>query len=405
MSALALEAPPSKSMTQRALIIAALADGPSRIDGPLDCDDARYLVALLEALGTTVRWHERTIEIEPQPLRAPIHAVFCGNAGTTVRFGAALSALVDGTLRLDGDEHMRQRPMGPLDDALAALGIEVVFEGEPARVPLALSRRWPPAARAVVDGSISSQFASGLMLVAPKLPEGLAIDLEGEVVSRPYLEMTAAMMRRAGATVESLDGGYRVARGGYRSVTFAIEPDWSAAAFLLAAGRIAEVEIDCSALPPASLQGDAAFADMLTTLAAPPAGDHYHFDLTDTPDLIAPLCALCLFASHPSKIRGAAHTRLKESDRVAVLARELGKIGARIDPFADGLDVAPLSDGHEAALDPQGDHRMAMAFGLVGLRVPLSIADRECVGKSFPDFWSALDRIASRAVSPVRGGG
>lgn len=405
MSALPLEAPASKSMTQRALVIAALATGPSRVQAPLDCDDARHLTALLEALGVGARWitqpvergMEARVEVTPAPLRAPATTIFCGNAGTTVRFGAALAALTEGTLRLDGDRHMRRRPMGPLAGALGAIGVEIRYEGAPERLPIALRRGAVPRPVAVVDGSLSSQFASGLMLVAPRLPAGLTVVLDGAIVSRPYLEMTAAMMRRAGATVEPTGRGYRVEPGGYRGGDFTIEPDWSAAAFLLGAGHLAGVALDRATLPAASLQGDAAFAEMMDRLAVPPPGGRFVFDLTDTPDLIAPLTAICLFASHPTAIRGAAHTRVKESDRVAVLAGELAKIGARIEAHPDGLDITPLGRARSATLDPHGDHRMAMAFALVGLRVPLTIGDRGCVSKSFPGFWDAIARIEGAA--------
>jgi 3-phosphoshikimate 1-carboxyvinyltransferase len=411
VTALRLEAPASKSMTQRALVIAALAEGTASVRRALDCDDSRYLVALLRALGLGVTWTADTIEVAPPPpggggvgeggsrLRPPPTPVFCGNAGTAVRFGSCFSLLCDGPLTIDGDERMRTRPIGPLAEALQSLGARVTWLGRPGCPPLRIERRLPLAAEVKVDASVSSQYASGLLLVAPRLPHGLVLELGGDLVSAPYVAMTVAMMRSAGADVRR-EGERRlaVAPGAYRAGDLEVEPDWSSAAFLMAAARAAAVPIAIDGLvpPERSLQGDAAFAAMMTELDV----DRPHaFDLRDTPDLVPPLVAACLFARAPSSIRGVAHARVKESDRLAVLARELRKVGARITEHTDGLDVAPLQLDHtaEAVLDPEDDHRMAMTFGVVGLRVPgLRVGRPECVSKSFPKFWDALATMASR---------
>jgi 3-phosphoshikimate 1-carboxyvinyltransferase len=411
--------PASKSMTQRALVMAALAEGPTTIVAPLDCDDSRHLGGLLEALGCAVRWRGSDLDVEPPArLRADGRAIPCGNAGTAVRFGACLSLVCDGALTLDGDAHMRRRPIGPLADSLAALGVESRYGGRSGCPPVTLERRAPPPARVRVDASLSSQFASGLLLVAPRLEHGLEVELTGDAVSRPYVEMTLAMMRRLGARAAWQDERIvRVEPGGYGASdaprTIAVEPDWSAGAFVLGAARLLGLdERACTAAmvpPAASLQGDSRFLDHMATLATPGAEPHA-FDLTSTPDLIAPLAALCLFADRPARIRGAAHTRVKESDRIAVLCRELAKIGARVTEHPDGLDVAPL-DARAAAtepvtLDPDDDHRMAMAFGLVSLRLPaVVVADPGCVSKSFPAFWRLLDTMRARAGAAPRVGG
>jgi len=217
------------------------------------------------------------------------------------------------------------------------------------------------------------------------------------VVSRPYLEMTAAMMKRAGVAPSRADRTIVVAPGAYTVPELVVEPDWSGASFLLAGGFIAGIAVEVPGLlpPDTSLQGDAAFAEMLTRLGEPPPDGTYRFDLTDAPDLIAPLVACCLFVDHPTTIRGAAHTRIKESDRVAVLATQLGRLGYRLSIHEDGLDIAPGRDAGESEpdLDPDHDHRMAMAFGLVGLRTPLTVQDPSCVTKSFPAFWARLDEL------------
>ncbi|HHH29157.1 MAG TPA: 3-phosphoshikimate 1-carboxyvinyltransferase, partial [Polyangiaceae bacterium] len=363
------------------------------------CDDSRYLTDLLRALGTSVSWQDERVTVEPTPLVAPTEPVFCGNAGTAVRFGSCLSLLCDGSLTIDGDDHMRERPIGALGDALAALGIDVVYLGERGCPPLRLERRRPAPAEVAIDTSLSSQYASGLMMVAPRLERGLTITLTGAKVSMPYVAMTSAMMEAAGATLNVTGERFAIAPGGYRAETIAVEPDWSAAAFLLAGGFVLDREVVVDGLlpPGSSLQGDAAFERMLAALRAPTAERH-RFDLTGAPDLIAPLVAACLFADRPSVIRGAAHTRIKESDRVAVLATELQKVGAALTIHDDGLDVTPLERVPEGAwtLDPDDDHRMAMAFGIVSLRVPgITVKSPGCVSKSFPDFWNVLAELRS----------
>jgi 3-phosphoshikimate 1-carboxyvinyltransferase len=408
-------------MTQRALLIGALAAGPSTIERPLLCDDSRYLSGLLEALGCHVRWTSTATEgdrntppheVELRPAkrwRTPRDPVFCGNAGTAVRFGSCLSLLLDEPLVIDGDEHMRQRPIGALASALRTLGIEVRHLQRDGCPPLSLRRTAPPPPQVEIDTSVSSQYASGLLMVAPHLDEGLTVKLTAgsgsQLVSMPYIEMTLHMMRDAGASIErpSQDtiivaaGGYTHRQAAPRHT--AIECDWSAAAFLLAAGAITDTAIGLPGLlPPGdSLQGDAAFATMLGEIDRQPIN---RFDLSDTPDLIAPLVASCLFAEHPTEIRGAAHTRIKECDRVAVLCRELSKIGAQMTPLADGIDLKPLSQATlDAApgglsLQPESDHRMAMTFGIVSLRATsIRVAEPACVSKSFPDFWAVLDTL------------
>lgn len=403
-----LIAPTSKSMTQRALVLAALAERPSRIVAPLDCDDARYLSDLVRALGGRVTKHDGALEVEPPPrtggrFRAPSEAVFLGNAGTAVRFGSCLSLVTEGALTIDGDEHMRKRPLGPLVEALEQLGVEGRYLETEGCPPVTLVRREAPGRRVRIDGSLSSQYASGLMMVGARLRGGLSIHLTGAVVSRPYLQMTAAMMTRAGVAPSQAERTITVPAGTYALSEQVVEPDWSGASFLLAAGFIAGIEVEVPGLVPpgASLQGDAAFAEMLARLRQPPAHGAYRFDLTDAPDLIAPLVAACLFVDHPTTIRGAAHTRIKESDRVAVLATQLGRLGYRLIIHDDGLDIAPGRDAGETepVLDPDHDHRMAMAFGLVGLRTPLRVKDPGCVTKSFPTFWTRLEALR-RALHP-----
>ncbi len=403
---LVVPVPGSKSMTQRALIMAALAGRPLRIGGALSCDDSLRLSELLSALGTGVAWEGEDVAVTPRPLRSDGRPLFCGNGGTTLRFGSCLSLVTEGALVLDGDERMRERPFGPLGEALARLGVAVEYLRRTGFPPVRLRRAGPAGETVTVDASLSSQFASGLLLVAPALPGPLEVRLGGDPVSSPYLDMTAKMMRRAGAHAERREGfGYRVDGGAYGAEgtpgIIEVEPDWSSAALVLAAGFVAGRDVRVPGLPPrgASLQGDAAFGDMLERLAL---GGYQDFDLTATPDLVAPLAACALFGRGPVNIRGARHTRLKESDRLAVLAAAFRRLGASVEEHPDGLRLEPLPETspRELVLDDGGDHRMAMAFGVLSLRLPgIRPANPHCVAKSFPLFWEALERIR-RGVEP-----
>jgi len=404
---LCVDVPTSKSMTQRALFVAALAPSPTLIERPLDCDDSRHLRAALTALGTQIEWGDAPARVVPSGrLKAQGRTVTCGNAGTAVRFCSCLSLISDGALVVDGDAHMRKRPIGPLGESLTAMGVRVRYLGKEGCPPIELSREQPAPRRVSVDTSLSSQYASGLMMVAPRLEQGLELELSGQLVSVPYLRMTVAMMQQAGAEVSwPTERTILVRPGGYgaaseRRVT--VEPDWSAAAFILAAGRILGHPILPAGLSStesarASLQGDAVIATMLEQIDQCERND---FDLTDAPDLIAPLAAACLFAKQPTRIRGAAHTRIKECDRVHVLCRGFRLLGADAREHDDGLDLEPLAalPSSTVRLDPESDHRMAMAFGIISLRIPtLKVSQPHCVSKSFPDFWPVLTTIREEA--------
>lgn len=411
---LLVRTPTSKSMTQRALVLAALAQGPSELHDPLDCDDSRHLRSMLEAFGTTFVEGEagRRLWVHPAAsLRiAPARALHCGNAGTAIRFGAALALLTDGPFVLDGDAHMQRRPIGPLTECLRTMGIRVEHLGHPGCPPMRLERLLPAPSVASLDGSLSSQFASALLLVAPLLPNGLQLELTGRIVSRPYLDMTIDMLRAGGVDVTwQSERELRVLPGRPRGRITIIESDWSAAAFILAAGRITGTELVPMGLlePGASRQGDAAVVRWLAELDGAATNE---VDLTDCPDLIAPLAAVALFARRPTRLRGAAHTRWKECDRVAVLASEFRKLGADVIEQDDGLTVNPMPSAviertcepaaERVLLDPHEDHRMAMAFGIASLRMPsIHIKNKGCVSKSFPEFWDVLEDIRAYAAT------
>ena len=390
--------PGSKSVTQRALVIAGLRPGPSTLVGALDCDDSRALSRGLTAMGRVVSWRGDQVRVASGALQRPKDVLFCGNAGTTLRFLSAFSLLIEGPLVLDGVERMRQRPIAGLGDALRQLGVELTYPLKDGFPPLRLERR-KSAFQAQVDTSLSSQFASALLLVAPLLEGGLYLDLVGAQVSRPYINMTLAMMQQAGARWKSHNEGARIVvePGGYQEATapYEVEPDWSTAGLVQAACFAAGTPFSVDRLlpPEQSLQGDAKAIVFFKELEE--VGEH-RLDLSDQPDLLPPLSAAALFAPGESLFLGIAHTRVKECDRPKVLREAFAACGAVIEESHDRMVVrpAPLS-APKQALDPADDHRMAMAFGVLQLRLPeLKINSPECVSKSFPGWWQLLESIA-----------
>jgi 3-phosphoshikimate 1-carboxyvinyltransferase len=386
-----LSVPGSKSQTQRALILGALARGETEIEGPLDCDDSQALRAALRALKVTIREEPARWRVSAKELSAPEERLWCGDGGTTVRFLAPLSLLLRQEMVLDGSPRLRERPIDDLMGALRELSVAPRYLEREGSLPVGLRCSGNVGSRATVDVSRSSQFASGLLLVAPLLPEGLTLDVVGDLVSRPYLAMTLHMMRAFGATVREEPGRYLVPPHAYQPTALRVEGDWSSAAFLLAAGFISHRAVEIENVDRASVQGDRVIVELLEVLSRP--GPH-RFDLTDCPDLIAPLAAASVCADHPVEIEGVSHARLKESDRLAVLAEGLNLAGARVQQRPGALSIEPARYLRPARLDPRGDHRMAMAFGLLSLRQPgIEVLERECVSKSYPGFWPDLERF------------
>ncbi|MDX9723979.1 MAG: 3-dehydroquinate synthase, partial [Myxococcota bacterium] len=336
--------PSSKSLSQRALMIAALCEEPVELVEPLDCDDSRHLRKALLQMGVdlqenddTSRWHVRGGVSRCALPSTPLH---CGNAGTTLRFLAPWSLLLPGRLSLDGDAHMRKRPIGALVDALAQLGVRVRYTQQVGCPPLELWREGQVSAQELsVDASKSSQFASALMMVAPLLPNGLRIRLEGELVSAPYLTLTAHVMQAFGVEPTQLDARlWQVPPGRYQGRSHHIEGDWSAAAFVLVAGRLAGVPLRCPNCPDDSAQADRRIVDILASLDS---DTEHHISLRDAPDLLPAVTIAALCARGPTRICDVRHARFKECDRIKVLARELRKLGAMLEEFEDGLGIVP----------------------------------------------------------------
>ncbi|MBW2278806.1 MAG: 3-phosphoshikimate 1-carboxyvinyltransferase, partial [Deltaproteobacteria bacterium] len=379
------------------LILAALSDRPCRVVGPLVCDDSRAMARGLVSLGAQVRIGEGAWAI--RPLAIPIAAVnptlHLGNAGTAVRFVTGLASLLDGSFTIDGDEAMTRRPMPSLLDALRDLGVGVEELGRPGCPPVKLagssrsnSSEIPSRVRLRAGGS--SQELSALLLAGCRQPDGLEIEVCGELPSMSYVELTLQAMQKFGVTVERPTAGvFRVLNAVPRLAELEVEPDWSSASYPLAASFLTGKQARIVGMVEDSVQGDRVFPEILASLARP---GPRAVDLADAPDLAPTVIACALFAKGETSITGAAHLRIKESDRIGVPIRELRKLGADLQERPDGLVVRQAPLNGPAELDPANDHRMAMAFGLVSLRVGgLHVLDPGCVSKSYPDFWTMLE--------------
>jgi len=405
--------PGSKSITNRALVCAALADGASTLIGVLDSDDTRVMVAALERLGVGIE-HDPASAVVcvggglQLPATNECLHLFAANSGTTVRFLTALLALGHGTYRLDGAPRMRERPIEDLLAALRQLGADVGCESPGGCPPVVVRGRGLRGGRAVVAGDISSQFLSGLLLASPYAETDVELIVEGKLVSRPYIDMTLAVMASFGVAAQSEDHRRFVIPSGrhYRGRRYVVEPDASAASYFFAAAAITQGEITVEGLSlKNSLQGDAAFCDCLRrmgcevresdagiTVAGRPLRG-IDVDMNAISDTVQTLGAVALFASGPTTIRGVAHIRHKETDRIHALAVELRKFGAEVEERDDGLSIAPRPL-RGAEIDTYDDHRMAMSMALVGLKVPgVAIRDPGCTAKTYPRFFQDLASV------------
>ncbi|MBN1911132.1 MAG: 3-phosphoshikimate 1-carboxyvinyltransferase [Pirellulales bacterium] len=404
--------PGSKSITNRALVCAALAEGTSTLVGALDSEDTQVMMAALAQLGLDVA-HDRdgrTIHVVgagggPRCEEADL---FVANSGTTVRFLTAMLTSGHGTFRLDGTVRMRERPIQDLLDALAQLGARARCETGSGCPPVVIEAAGLPGGKATVAGNLSSQFLSGLLLAAPCAVGPVELVVAGELVSKPYIEMTLAVMRSFGVEVQN-EGLSRFtinAPKKFAARSYAIEPDASAASYFFAAAAVTGGRVTVEGLSKSSLQGDVAFceclekmgckveyaAESITVSGGPLRG--IEVDMNAISDTVQTLSAVALFADGPTLIHNVAHIRHKETDRLAALATELRKLGAEVEEGPDRLRITPATL-HGAALDTYDDHRMAMSLALVGLNVPgVSIRDPDCTQKTYPDYFADLASLS-----------
>jgi 3-phosphoshikimate 1-carboxyvinyltransferase len=430
-------APPSKSVMQRALVAAALAPGVSRLLNPLLAGDSLLLIAALKAVGIPARIRSvadvrsvadmpsdadvpsdagiQVVEIEGGGGRIPAEVVRLevGNAGTAMRFLTGMLAAGHGTYIIDGDARMRRRPIEDLLRALRALGAAAESVAGNGCPPVGVGGRGLPGGVARLRGSRSSQYLSAILLAAPAAAGEVRVEMEGGLVSRPYIDLTIDVMRRFGVEVMAAPPGpsarsFTVAAGqAYRPTVFSIEGDHSSASYSHAAAAVAGGRVRVDGLQPDSRQGDARFPDLLARMGCRvergPSSvvvertgvlEGIDADLSGMPDMAPTLAVVALFAKGPTRISGVPHLRIKESDRIASLVREIRRLGGEAEEHSDGLTVVPRPL-HGATVETYGDHRVAMAFAVAGLRVPgIAIRDPGCVAKSFPAFWDSFDLLA-----------
>ena len=387
--------PGSKSITNRVLLLAALAEGTSHLTGALKSDDTRYMAQALRAMGATVNEPDDTsfIVTSSGKLRPPSAPLFLGNAGTATRFLAAAAALVYGDVVVDGDQHMRKRPIGPLVTALHALDVKA--EAPTGCPPMIVHGKGGfDAARVEIDAGLSSQYVSAILMAAPCGRGPIDVALAGtDIGARGYIDLTLAAMAAFGAKVERLDiSTWRVAPTAYRATDFLIEPDASAATYLWAAEMLTGGSIDLGVPATAFTQPDAHAYDVIARFPHLPAV----IDGSQMQDAVPTLAVLAAFNETPVRFTGIANLRVKECDRVAALANGLSRIMPGLGrEEGDDLIVAsdPTLAGRTlpASIDTFADHRIAMSFALAGLKVNgITILEPNCVAKTYPGYWNAL---------------
>ncbi len=399
--------PASKSYTNRALIVAALADGESTIVNVSKSDDTRYLISGLAAFGVQIKQRRDAVIVDGSAgnLVAPAKEVFVGNAGTAMRFLTTLAALASGETLLTGDEQMQKRPLGDLLECLRLAGIKC--SGENGYPPVKIRGGNFLGGAIDLKGEVSSQFVSSILLSAPYAKHPVVLRVKGQLPSLPYIDMTMHVMRAFGASVEALDArAYTVNnRERYIGRRFQIEPDASAATYFMAAAAITHGRVFISRMPTDSLQGDVKFLNILTDMGCSfrqtSSGVEVQgaklygieVDMNGLPDCVPTLAALALFAEGPTTIQNVRQLRFKETDRLSALAGEITKLGARVELFDDGLTIHPGAL-RGAVIETYNDHRIAMSFAVAGLRIPgVSIANPSCVSKSFPEFWDEFKKL------------
>jgi 3-phosphoshikimate 1-carboxyvinyltransferase len=407
--------PGSKSITNRALVCAALASGPSRLHGWLDADDTVAMVEALRECGVAIEVTEDAdLAVGPDGPLPRVVSVDARQSGTTARFLLPVLALDGTSRRIDGDDQLRVRPMSESFEALRALGARVDEEGVPGHLPAVVHG---PLRGGEVElaGDVSSQFLSGLLLAGPHMPEGLRASMRGALVSGPYVDMTVAVMRSFGADVFVDDGGWTVVAKPYVGADYAVEPDASAASYAWAAAVVTGGAVTVPGLHRHSLQGDVVFADVLARMGARvrwdgdavtvAAGERLQgidVDMAAISDTVPTLAAVAAFADTPTTITGVGFIRQKESDRIAGPVQELRRCGIDATETPDGIRIVPGPVG-PAVIETARDHRMAMAFALLGLRAPgIRIVDPGCVDKTFPGFWALLDDLRAGSGPPAR---
>ncbi|MFV0447327.1 MAG: 3-phosphoshikimate 1-carboxyvinyltransferase [Vibrio sp.] len=405
--------PGSKSVSNRALLLAALAKGTTRLTNLLDSDDIRHMLNALTKLGVRYQLSDDKTVCEVEGLGKPFAAdhaqeLFLGNAGTAMRPLAAALCLGSGEFVLTGEPRMKERPIGHLVDALRQAGADITYLENENFPPLRIKGTGLDAGTVEIDGSISSQFLTALLMSAPLAKGDITIRIIGELVSKPYIDITLHIMAQFGVQVENHDYQEFVVRAGQSYVSpgnFLVEGDASSASYFLAAAAIKGGEIKVTGIGKNSIQGDIQFADALEKMGAEIEwGDDYvisrhrelnavDLDFNHIPDAAMTIATTALFAKGTTAIRNVYNWRVKETDRLSAMATELRKVGAEVEEGEDYIIITPPAKLTHAAIDTYDDHRMAMCFSLVALSdTSVTINDPKCTSKTFPDYF---DKFAS----------
>ncbi len=410
-----VEVPGSKSLTQRALIAAALAEGESSLLGPLASEDTHYTMTALRSMGIQIdasnpaKW---MVQGTGGRLSVPGEDIFLGNNGTATRFLTSLTALGHGTFRITGDKRMSERPIGPLMQALQGWKAQIKGDVVADCPPLTIVANGLKGGKTILPEGKSSQYLSSLLLVAPYTHEKAELEVKGEVLSKPYVAMTLAVMADFGVLVQAEPefNFFSIPHGPYQGREYKIEGDASGASYFWAAAAISGGRVTVRNVPVPSLQGDAGLVPLLARMGCevekseggisvqgPEKLTGIEVDMGNMPDVAPTLAVVAAFAEGTTIIHNIAHLRIKECDRLSAMVTELGKMGADVVEEPDRMIIHGKAGGsnlHGAEIETYHDHRIAMCFGVAGLKVPgVLVTGEKCVVKSFPDFWDRFELL------------
>ncbi|MCG6929049.1 MAG: 3-phosphoshikimate 1-carboxyvinyltransferase [Desulfofustis sp.] len=408
--------PGSKSITQRALIAAALADGRSVLHGPLVSEDTDYSSAALGQMGIAVDKWETSWEIlgTAGKISEPDDDIYLGNNGTATRFLTSVAALGSGEFIIDGNERMHERPIGPLLEALRGWGVDIESINGTGCPPLSILSSGLAGGRTLLPEGKSSQYLSSLLLVAPYSRRTAELEVAGEILSKPYVAMTLEVMADFGIRVEAAPdfSSFTIPRGCYRPRQYHVEGDASNASYFWAAAAVCGGSVTVENVPVPSLQGDAMLVPLLARMGCnieqagsgikvtgPETLTAITVDMASMPDVVPTLAVVAAFAEGPTEITNIAHLRIKECDRLSATCAELMKLGVEVEEHPSRMVIHGRGGMgmHGARIETYRDHRMAMSMAVAGLRVPgVVITGEQCVAKSFPDFWQRFELLYRR---------
>lgn len=406
--------PGSKSLSNRALLLAALAEGTTVLTNLLDSDDIRHMLNALSALGVQYKLSDNNTRCEVKGLGGPFAQpealeLFLGNAGTAMRPLCAALAASNVNVTLTGEPRMEERPIGDLVETLQQAGADISYLKNKGYPPLKITGRSLKGGTVVVDGSVSSQFLTAVLMAAPLFDGDVTVEIKGELVSKPYIDITLDTMAKFGVTVTNHEyRSFVIAKGqAYRSPgRFLVEGDASSASYFLAAGAIKGGTVKVTGIGKKSIQGDVRFADVLEAMGAKVEWEDesvsvtgaplkgIDMDMNHIPDAAMTIATTALFATGPTSIRNIYNWRVKETDRLHAMATELQKLGAKVEEGRDYITVWPTDTLHHAEIDTYNDHRVAMCFSLVALSdTPVTINDPGCTAKTFPDYFERFKTL------------